>query len=271
MDTIAVYRDKLRTEKKIVGVDSMLIVVGREDTGELEAQVRGSRHAWDMRLISVDALAHLVKLKESTEDATTGAKIRSVLVPKEYTRLDGLIDVLFTAAKDVETSVDGNALSDGDDGQDSNFEFTDPKLMQAKRDQIVTAFATKLGTKLVRKSRALYWDAAHSFRVASTVSKRYTKKGSTPYWYAYHPAWDEFLADGSTSHFVLGCMDLGIAFAVPLQVLREHLDELNTTTKPDGTSYWHVKIIERKPNSYLLHVPKSGKHLNLDKFAFDLG
>lgn len=103
LDTIAAYRDKLRTEKQIVGVDSMLIVVGREDTGELGAQVRGSRHAWDMGLISVDALAHLAKLKESTEDAATGTKIRSVLVPKEYTRLDGLIDVLLTAAKDVET------------------------------------------------------------------------------------------------------------------------------------------------------------------------
>jgi len=34
----------------------VLIVVGRQDTGELEAQIRGSRHAWDIRLISAEAL-----------------------------------------------------------------------------------------------------------------------------------------------------------------------------------------------------------------------
>jgi hypothetical protein len=39
---------------------SILIVVGREDTGDLEAQIRGSRHAWDVRLISVDALLRLM-------------------------------------------------------------------------------------------------------------------------------------------------------------------------------------------------------------------
>ncbi len=67
---------------------SVLIVVGREDTGELEAQVRGSRHAWDMRLISADALIKLVELKEGAGDPETGRKICSLLAPMEYTRLD---------------------------------------------------------------------------------------------------------------------------------------------------------------------------------------
>ncbi len=63
LNTIATYRDKLRGEGKINCLNSMLLVVGREDTGEMEAQVRGSRHAWDMRLISVDSLVHLISLK----------------------------------------------------------------------------------------------------------------------------------------------------------------------------------------------------------------
>jgi hypothetical protein len=77
-------------------------VVGRDDTGELEAQVRDSRHAWDIRLISADALLKLVLLKESADDPETGRKIRSLLVPMEYTRLDAMIDVMFTTATDVE-------------------------------------------------------------------------------------------------------------------------------------------------------------------------
>ncbi|NNF24050.1 MAG: hypothetical protein HKN63_04505 [Rhodobacteraceae bacterium] len=60
MGTLAGYRDKLIRENKIDDNSSILIVVGREDTGELEAQVRGSRHAWDIRLISADALTKMV-------------------------------------------------------------------------------------------------------------------------------------------------------------------------------------------------------------------
>src|SRR5271165_1345790 len=47
LDTIAAYRTKLSEASKMTGPSSILIVVGRDDTGDLEAQVRGSRHAWD--------------------------------------------------------------------------------------------------------------------------------------------------------------------------------------------------------------------------------
>jgi hypothetical protein len=56
LDTIANYRSKLLSAQEISQPSSILIVVGRQDTGELEAQIRGSRHAWDIRLISADAL-----------------------------------------------------------------------------------------------------------------------------------------------------------------------------------------------------------------------
>jgi hypothetical protein len=91
---------------------SILIIVGREDTGELEAQVRGSRHAWDIRLISADALIKLVELKEGADAPDTDRKIRSLLAPMEYTRLDEMIDVMFSTAKDVESA----AEAEGDAG-----------------------------------------------------------------------------------------------------------------------------------------------------------
>ena len=60
LDKIAEYRQKLSTAKQISEPSSILILVGREDTGELEAQIRGSRQPGDMRLISIDALLKLV-------------------------------------------------------------------------------------------------------------------------------------------------------------------------------------------------------------------
>ena len=61
LDAIAEYRKKLIQEAKVVeATSSILIVVGRQDTGDLEAQIRGSRHAWDIRLVSVDSLIRLM-------------------------------------------------------------------------------------------------------------------------------------------------------------------------------------------------------------------
>jgi hypothetical protein len=57
LETTAKYRRALITSGAIPEeFSSILYIVGRSDTGDLEAQVRGSRHAWDIRLISVDAL-----------------------------------------------------------------------------------------------------------------------------------------------------------------------------------------------------------------------
>ena len=78
LDTLAGYREGLIRANRVGTFASVLIVVGREDTGELEAQIRGSRHAWDMRLISTDALFKLVQLKESSEGAEIGRKIRKM-------------------------------------------------------------------------------------------------------------------------------------------------------------------------------------------------
>lgn len=195
LDTIAGYREKLTNAKEVTSPSSVLIVVGREDTGELEAQVRGSRHAWDMRLISADALLKLVQLKEDADDLSTGGKIRSLLAPMEYTRLDALIDVMFTTAKDVEGAAGAEVRNEDEPPQAEDeaekvkgvWQFTDRASLEAKRERMVAALGQREGVSLIKKSRALYWDADHRVRAAFAISKRYTKKGAPLYWYAYHP------------------------------------------------------------------------------------
>lgn len=264
LDTIAGYRNKLKAAGELADSHSMLIVVGRNDTGELEAQVRGSRHAWDMRLISVDALVRLVALKENTEETETAAKIRSVLRPWEYTRLDALIDVMFTTAKDVEEKEQAGAdTGEASEDESGGWVFTDPVLIQSKRNAIIASIGEYIGHNLIKKSRATYWDSNQQRRVVCTVSKRYNKGGDVAYWYAYHPSWDAFLGAGQMGYFVLGAMDQGCAFAIPVELMRKHLDELNVTKKADGTHYWHVKILEPTPGTFLLQMAKSGNHIPL--------
>jgi len=273
LDTVAAYRQKLIDTGKVAGSSSILIVVGREDTGELEAQIRGSRHAWDIRLISADALVKLVQLKEDSDGPDTGKKIRSLLIPMEYTRLDGMIDVMFTTAKDVEAAVaqdtsdkpEEDAQLEAPEKEKSGWKFTDVDLLDSKRARIIDALSANTGAKLIRKSRALFWDTTHGIRVVCSISKRYTKRSSEPYWYAYHPQWDEFLRDGQQSFFVLGCMDLDFAFAIPRKIIYENLAGLHTTTTEKST-YWHIHIGEPTDKHYVLLLPKFSTHLSLNEF-----
>jgi len=167
LDSIASYRGKLISGGQISSSSSssILIIVGREDTGELEAQVRGSRHAWDIRLISADALIKLVQLKENAEGNETGLKIRSLLAPMEYTRLDSMIDVMFTTAKDVEGAISGTSVAAEVEDASSDtpevdlpqanekgvWQFTDNTLLEAKRELIVGAIGTKSSSTFIKK------------------------------------------------------------------------------------------------------------------------
>ena len=102
-DTVAKYRTKLIEQQKISKTESsILIVVGREDTGGLEAQIKGSKHAWDIRLISTDSLIKLLTLKVTLADTKTIQQITELLKPKEYTRIDQLIELIFMTSKDVQ-------------------------------------------------------------------------------------------------------------------------------------------------------------------------
>ncbi len=195
-----------------------------------------------VRLISAEALIKLIKLKENSDDPETGQKIRGVLNPVEYTRLDRLVDVMFTTATDIERAVVANEkqptqvidANDTLEKSESTWEFTDSVLLQQKRELIIKCAASFIGTTFIKKSRALYWSPDHVNRIACTISKRYTKKGAYPYWYAYHPTWEEFLKEGISSYLILGCMDLPTAFVVPKHIISDVLSALNTLRLQKG-------------------------------------
>ncbi|HKD46481.1 MAG TPA: hypothetical protein VKB67_02225, partial [Rhizomicrobium sp.] len=276
LETIASYKRKL-FEKDMIDADaSILIVVGRQDTGDLEAQVRGSRHAWEVRIISVSALAKLVQLKENSEGGATAKKIRTILTPMEYTRLDDMVDVVFTTATEVENATDNLVSSNFDTEQPRTpeekikgiWQFTDSVLLQEKRAEIIRAVERRHETNLISKTKATLWSADHKVRLAVTISKRYADRAAYRYWYAYHPQWDEFLAEGEIADIALGCMDLSRAFCIPRSILVAHLGDLNTTTTERST-YWHLHLTDEN-STYALVLPKAGKTLDLTPYQFDL-
>jgi hypothetical protein len=277
LDTVAKYRDQLMAAGTLARPCSILIVVGRSDTGELEAQVRGSRHAWDIRLISVEALLNLVRIKENADSQETVAKIRRLLTPLEFTRLDDLVDVVFTTTQDVETAITaetGEPLaheSRTEAPTKSAWGFTPSTVIQNIRNDIVAALAQRLRCSLIKRSRVLYWDPSRATRVACTISKRYEKSGPVKYWYAYHPPWHSFLTEAEHGFFVLGCTDLNVAFSLPVAVISSHLKDFHVSETRDGESqYYHIKIVESGAGRYGLQLPRSGDALPLEPYVLRL-
>ena len=275
LDKYAGYKSRLVDEGKISKDASILIVVGREDTGALEAQIRGSRYAWEMRLISVESLSKLLRIKEQSNEDSTVEKIKEILQPFEYTKIDRIIDVVFAAAEDVETDeIGGEDVETEEAEQDSpqverKQIHTNRELLNEKREISINALGNNIEIALTRHRKTLFWSADRVTRVCSAVSKRY-ERGSGNYWYAYHPAWDNFLKGGQKSFLLLTCMDRSEAYAIPYSVVVENLPNLNKSARPDDKSYWHILLKQTENGDLIWNMSKTGKKLPLADYAVPL-
>jgi hypothetical protein len=269
LETTNGYKERLIEEGGVSKHASVLIIVGREDTGALEAQVRGSRFAWDMRMISVDRLMKLVQIKEKSDDLGTVRQIRQLLRPFEYTKVDRIIDVIFTTATDVESQQDEEKKqSENGSIEKQSQTFTDPFLLNAKRQKAIESFSALKEKELIKRSRTFFWSADKELRVCCTVSKRYEGEYQ-PYWYAYHPKWDDFLSDGE-GYLLLCCMDRNDAFAVPQSWLVENKHNLNSTERSDGSIYWHIALTMLSEGALAINLTKIGRKYDLAPHRFVL-
>lgn len=274
LDKIADYKKRLSENGELSREACVLIVVGREDTGALEAQIRGSRYAWETRLISVDSLIQVMKIKEKSNEETTIRQIKELLQPFEYTKVDKIIDVIFSTAEDVSQGLESEAgdtipPSTDDEAIRSTRTWTRPQDINAKREMIVEWFGKLKGTSFLKHRKTLFWAIDEKIRICVALSKRY-ELDYQPYWYAFHPQWDDFLREGLDAYFILGCMDRDEAFAIPYGVLSENLINLNVTEREDGKHYWHVVMTTSENNSLAWNLTKARKKIDLTHFACPL-
>jgi hypothetical protein len=163
---IADYRKQIAP---VVGIPyndlSILLVVGTEDTQELEAQVRGSRFAWDIRLLGVHSLFRLLKLRESLDDPSVERQIQDILIPHEFTRLDRIIDLVFATTEDA---------SDPTESEISESADAAPSAPPAKfHDEIIPRLESHFQVTMVKRSRVIWRSPYGSLAASCQVSKEY--------------------------------------------------------------------------------------------------
>lgn len=263
LNTIAEYRRALVDAGTIPNKDasSILLIVGRQDTGDLEAQIRGSRLAWDIRIISVDALLRLLAIKEEVEDPTIIQRIHSILIPREFTRLDEIVDVLFSATEDIKQEEGAEAA----EAPTVDKKTKEPKFTPvAFHDACISRIQAHLAVPLIKRTRAQYSSPDKTVIVNCAVSKEHNPDSNPNYWFAFHPHQREALQQVTQSFVAFGCGSSKRLLLIPFRVFEQWLDGFWTTQNEDRM-YWHV-VIYRKDEKYTLHRKKGEKSLDVTKY-----
>jgi hypothetical protein len=271
LDVIARYRDRLVESQRIPRETPILLVIGRNDTESLEAQVRGSRHAWAMRIIGIEALMKLMKVNLTTSSDQVTAKIHKILRPFEYTRIDDIVDIVFTTAEDKESEFESPesdppatandaALSDGERRTQDK---TPKDIIDVRKASLIARLGAKLGKPIQRRRYSLYSDVADEIHAVVAISKPY--KESDTYWFAYHEEPQRrFLLQARLGVMMLGTTDSEDAFAVPAEVLEKHWAELNSTVRENGKEYKHLHLYKARSGATLRL--KNGSDLSIEAY-----
>lgn len=245
LETVASYSEKLIEQGMIAkGKNSILIVVGREDTGGLESQIRGSRHSKDIRLISIKALTTLLQLKEHVNNAGIHRQINEVLKPVEYTRLDGLIELMFDPSRTYQTEIEEEAIPAAISDEVKPIVIPD-KTPRLNKDTRIEKISKKLNISFSKnkKSNSAFFNAEHNTGVISIISKTYPNKQSESFWYGFNPDQKKLLEEYKHAYVAFICGNENTIILLPFNKLDELTENMNKTHK-GGEFYWHIKIFK---------------------------
>jgi len=261
LETIATYRRNIIGGGKAKEPNcSILIIVGRSDTGDLEAQVRGSRHAWDIRLISIDGLLRLMHLKEELDDPKIMEKIRRLLTPQEFTKVDGIIDLVFSTAEDVKKDEVTEVADDDDDDQKK------PKFIPINfRDACAARVQKFLGQPLVKRSLAVYSSPDENLALVCINSREYKKPNGSGFWFAFHPHQRDLLQNHKRTFVALGCGSEESILLIPGATFVGWLERFHITELEEGRFYWHVRV-DKDKQGFLLRVKKGADAVKLNEY-----
>lgn len=262
LDTVATYRKRLVTERKILEQKcSILLVVGRDDTGGLEAQVRGSRHAWDIRLVSIDALLRLMRLKTELEDPSIIEKIRRVLMPQEFTKVDDIIHLVFSTAEEVKLEEE---LVDRAGKEDSAHESRKPKFVPVNfRDACVERVQTVLKQPLIKRSSAVWSTPDERIVIICINSRDHKLRNQSNFWFAFHPHQKD-MVKGKAAYVAMGCGTPSVVFLIPAAEFVSWLDRFHIT-KLEDRLYWHIRVT-KDGEKYFLRVKKGFEPVQIAKY-----
>ncbi len=262
LDTISNYRKKLIESNEVSEEkSSILLIIGKQQTQDLEAQIRGSRHAWDIRLISINALVNLMSIKEDLEDPKLVQRIHQILIPREFTRLDDIAEILFSAAEEIKQDI--FPINEHEKIVDTKSK--EPKLTPVSfHEACIHRIEPAIHEKLIKRTKAQYSTADKTTFVNCAVSKEHSPDINPNYWFSFHPHQREALSKAAKAFVAFGCGTSKQIILIPFSEFDPLLDGMWATENEDR-KYWHV-VIYHKNSKYLLHRKKGQKVIDLTSY-----
>lgn len=237
LSRISEYRKQVAPQLGLRPEDiSILIVVGTEDTSDFEAQVRGSRFAWDIRILGVKSLFRLLKLREALDDPKVERQIQDILFPQEFTRLDRIIDLVFATAEDAQNT----------EAEEAGEAFEVEEVTVEPRANFHAAILPRLekhfSQPLVKRSRVQWGSPDDTLLLSCQVSKQF-KKGNADFWFGLKRTTRESLQEHKNSFCAFGLGSPERVVLIPFSVLAPHLDGFFTSPdKEGGILHWHLRF-----------------------------
>jgi len=243
LEPISRYRETLASAGKVnKEKSSILIIVGQadEETSDLEAQIRGSRFAWDMRVISLAALFKLVELKNATDDPSSARLLRGILVPREYTKLDSLLDIVSFVAQDISAETEEEAPKE-EKTTDKQGAYVSKLNRKELRTKVKEFLLKKVNLDFKDISRTLLESQDGRVGICYAPSQPYPKTNYTGFWFGLHDHQADFMSKHPEGYTAYLCVGAGILF-VPWSEFAKYLDlMLDSST---GTRHWRHVILQ---------------------------
>ena len=131
-----------------------------------------------------------MQVKHELDDPAVIQKVQSVLRPREFTKLDEIVELVFQAAADLKQEKEIDDLDDGEEDEPKSIKVEKkPKFTPANfRDACALWLSKQWDVPLVRRSFAFYSTADESLGVVCLNSRQHLR-GTTPsFWFALlHP------------------------------------------------------------------------------------
>jgi hypothetical protein len=124
-------------------------------------------------------------------------------------------------------------------GQSDDAVPTNRQAARTLRDLAVERLSAKLNVELNRVRGSLYESQDGTVRAMISTSRRHHQSYKS-YWYGFYDSQRQYLGRDPASYLVLGALDSGRLWAVPVPEIGPLIDEMTTTTRPNGQVYRHI-------------------------------
>jgi hypothetical protein len=203
----------------------------------------------------------LISIKEEVEDPQIVQRIHNILIPREFTRLDEIADILFSATEEIkqETVQVEERESEGDK------KTKEPRFTPvAFHDACISRIQAHLNLPLIKRTRAQYSTPDKSTIINCAVSKEHNPESKPNYWFAFHPHQREALQHAQNAFVAFGCGTSKRLLLIPFSDFDPLLEGMWTTQK-DERLYWHV-VIYRRGERYSLRRKKGEKSIDVTPY-----